>query len=348
MAGHKIAAQEGPPKARDVIIPLIFFVSSLFYFLQALLPVTVDGYLSRGSDNGPCPLLRVGGTWKVGGLPTDVRLEGFESTCALRHFGEYVSGGNRKLLAIGDSQVRFLVQDIAVEMFGCVGFKWVSPYTCSYDPSLPLKGPCFQLVSYSCEKRQHADLHLRDFDRNLSLDFLWTVSAEEITGAGVRGALQDASYDAVMMSLGLWDVEVKKEVSNPLSLPHHCSWMATFAADSLKQAALTNPRLERSLVFFTPPYPEPYHGNMLRFPANSLSLMNDCSRVAVEDLAGLHFFNATPLFLSPPPVMDALTALARRTDNEAGMLLTMDGYHPRESVRKVFLHHLFHYFASAL
>ena len=81
-------------------------------------------------------------------------------------------------------------------------------------------------------------MHLTDPSTGASLEFVWSVSAEEVSRGKARERLMDPQYHAALVNVGLWDVEVKagrkgeKEggagaAASPLSLAHHCSWVTS-------------------------------------------------------------------------------------------------------------------------
>jgi hypothetical protein len=356
-----------------VALPLLF--SAFYVFLLALdeveqeseLPPTTHVRLAEHrAPLPPCPpfpAFQVEGHWEVdlGEHPGQVapRLLGFDSggVCSVPPFEPWVQGKGRRILMVGDSQSRFMMHDVAVAMFACKGLVWVDPWKCEWvHPGLPppTQGPCADLFHYSCAKRHHSDLHLTDPSSGATLEFVWTVSAEELSRGKARERLMDPQYHAALVNVGLWDVEVKAgktgeegaAAASPLSLAHHCSWVTSIVPETLGAAKAANPGLAHSFVWWTPPYGEPHRGNSARFPMGALGVMNECSRVGVVDRSGLHFFNASKLFSLPSRVTDILTARSAAAEGE-GKLLSMDGYHPSVQVRKVFLDHLFNHFQVA-
>lgn len=368
---------------------LPIFFTALYLSLLVLDEVEQESELSSSSSSHmrqqqqqptslpPCPPLQVEGHWDIdlGESPGKVapHLLGFDSggVCTIPPFEPWVQGRGRKILMIGDSQTRFMMHDVAVAMFHCKGLVWVDPWRCEWvlpggsaataaaGTPPPTQGPCSDLFQYSCAKRHHSDLHLSDAATGNTLEFVWTVSAEELSRGKAKERLMDPQYHAALVNVGLWDVEVKigKEgqsaaavsSSSPLSLPHHCSWITSIVPETLGAAKAANPGLASKFVWWTPPFGEPYRGNNARFPKDVLGVMNECSRVGVVDRSGLHFFNASKLFSLPSRVMDILTARsagagAEKDKEGEGKLLSMDGYHPSGAARRVFLDHLFNHF----
>lgn len=318
------------------------------------------------SEDVLCPPLESGGYWS--GLaspdPTTPLSQGEWVTpgCKLRTWsrGDF---RNRRIAIIGDSVSRFVMFDLAAEMFRCPALVDCNPRVC--NSGIPdsiskdvgsLREPCASLYQYTYVKRLHENLYLRDPVLNASLDLYWISYAEEFLRHGwVKPLFVNPAYDAFIVSLGLWDVGVKPKPGLDVtpSVAHHCAWIVSHVKDLfLNTLFLANPSLKRNFLFWTTTYSEPYRNpnapttEYERFPHDQLDTVNRCSRMAFKDALGTPFFNTSSLLRSPPRVLSRLVAAEKSNDTDGARLLTLDGYHPHRITRAALISEIMNHYVS--
>ena len=228
----------------------------------------------------------------------------------------------RKVALVGDSVSRYLAIDLAVALFDCsLGWNGAS---CEGAASASASPVCSQLHSYACHEKKHESLHLEG-SGGTTLTFVWVTVAEALTHDSFRSLLADATWDAILVSLGMWDVAVKTEGS--LSVAHHCGWMHSHVKEVLESALGAHQGLQHRLRFWQPPFTEPANNNHVRIPHSDMATVNECSRHAFP---GSMYTNTTAMLSAPAEAFSALLS-ARAA------LLTMEGYHPTMQVRAVLL-----------
>jgi hypothetical protein len=282
--------------------------------------------------------------------------------CVLREWGPD-DFRNRRIAIVGDSVSRFLMFDIASAAFGCPPLVDCNPRKCSSGVpegaakvASTLREPCASLYRYTYVTRLHENLYLRDALRNASVDLYWITYAEDfMRHAWVKPLFLQRSYDAFIVSVGLWDVgaKPKPEESVVPSVAHHCAWTVSHVQDMFfNTLLLANPSLKDTLLYWTTAYAEPFRNTgakqteIERFPHEQLDTVNRCSRMAWRDHLGFAFFNATPLLRAPGPVIEQLRAFEAANDTAAGAgkLLTLDGYHPNRATRAAVIDEMMNHF----
>lgn len=255
----------------------------------------------------------------------------------------------RKLALVGDSVTRYMMVDLASELFACAWLGWDGAF-CSPAAAPPASGAspaCALLHAFACTGNKHADLLLTDGETTLS--FVWVTTAEDLTHGSFRGVLGDAAVDATAVSLGFWDVAIKTEGAGK-SVAHHCAWMLSHVqamlADALAGRPPGWPGLQPSrVIFWQPPFTEPLNKNHERIPRGDLEVVNGCTASALTPL-GLELINTSDVLDLPPSTFAELLRWEAR-DPQMGALLTMEGYHPRREVRRVLLNALLLYLSQA-
>jgi hypothetical protein len=310
-----------------------------------------------------CAPLASGGRWDLG-PPGVAPVQGAWETpgCRLRPWGPD-DFRNRRVAIVGDSVSRFLMFDIASAAFGCPPLVDCNPRKCSSGipegaakVASTLREPCASLYRYTYVTRLHENLYLRDALRNASVDLYWITYAEDfMRHAWVKPLFAQRSYDAFIVSVGLWDVgaKPKPEESVVPSVAHHCAWSVSHVQDMFYNSLLlANPTLRDTLLFWTTAYAEPFRNTgakqteIERFPHDQLDTVNRCSRMAWKDHLGFAFFNATPLLRAPAPVIELLRTYeaTNNTAVGAGKLLTLDGYHPNRATRAAVVDEMMNHF----
>ena len=310
-----------------------------------------------------CAPLASGGRWELGpaGGPP-VQGAWLTPGCALRPWGPD-DLRNRRIAIVGDSVSRFLMFDIASAAFGCPPLVDCNPRKCSSGVpegaarvAATLREPCASLYRYTYITRLHENLYLHDALRNASVDLYWITYAEDfMRHAWVKPLFAQRSYDAFIVSVGLWDVGAKPKPEDHVvpSVAHHCAWSVSHVQDMFYNTLLlANPSLKDTLLFWTTAYAEPFRNTGMkqteieRFPHDQLDTVNRCSRMAWRDHLGMAFFNATPLLRAPAPVIELLREYeaTNNTAVGAGKLLTLDGYHPNRATREAVIGEMMNHF----
>ena len=255
----------------------------------------------------------------------------------------------RKLALVGDSVTRYMMVDLATELFDCAWLGWDGAF-CSPTAAPPASGAspaCALLHAFACTGNKHADLLLTDGETTLS--FVWVTTAEDLTHGSFRGVLGDPAVDGTAVSLGFWDVAIKTEGAAK-SVAHHCAWMLSHVQAMLADALAGRPPgwpglLPSRVIFWQPPFTEPLNKNHERIPRGDLEVVNGCTASALTPL-GLALANTSDLLDLPPSIFEELLFWEAR-EPKLGALLTMEGYHPRREVRRVLLNALLLYFSQA-
>ena len=251
----------------------------------------------------------------------------------------------RRLALVGDSVTRGLAIDLAVGVFECAWLAWdgaARPTSANSPAPASVSATCAQLHAYACTGNKHEDLLLNGPGVG-ALHFAWAPFAEDLSRGTPAALLRDAGYEAILVSLGFWDVAVKTEGADK-SVAHHCAWMASgVALDATLHAS--NPRLRDRFIFWQPPYTEPRGGNDARIPHNDLDVVNGCSRDACA-AAGLLYANTSQLLRAPAGAFAELQQWAAQDVARHGSLLTIEGYHPTMIVRSELLGILTRYFSA--
>lgn len=221
----------------------------------------------------------------------------------------------------------------------------------------PLSPECSELLEFM-SKKSHGDLLQYLPEKNITLQFVWVQSyvefswnkwQERLFGGGPAAM----HYDALLISVGLWDMD--QFAGGRASLSRHCTSISV-VVDFFLRTFLPQDRsgtlASRILVWgipFSEPFVHPLTGHSLteRFPWAWLQDANECVKRAMEGTP-LRFLNTSTLLQVPSDVYRVLEAQSGGTTPGAdGRMLTLDGYHPSREVRAILLDELLGSVATA-
>jgi hypothetical protein len=349
---------------RSRVLSSPFWLLMLCAFLATLLRYAIVGEAAYTAVEPPTPLTAfVGpphtpgvycadlpslfsGSWAVQRAGTALRLGAWQPAAGLPCAGA-PSGSllplaplrrGRRLSLAGDSVTRYCFIDVAMELFHCgAALRWdgVACHGSGGGGGGGASAACAALAAFACTGKKHESVLISD--ANASLHFVWVPWAEDLHKEEFKKFLENPP-DALVVSLGFWDVAVKSEGQDK-SVAHHCAWMS-MARDLLANARSAAPRLKASLLFWQPPATEPIGGNDQRIPQADMGVVDGCSKIGFGDA----FVNTTVMLSVPQGARGELQRWAAADPVGGGALLTVDGFHPRREVRTVLLNALLLHF----